>query len=155
MSSQPTKMANQQESNRGTEQPFLGLNSATRLELITSLIRLTDILQDSEPIKKESTRKIIENTILLLFNLTPFKPTRPALKLPRTDRSSLINHLVDMKDTVLSDSKAIVDVKRRLITENERVVIQLMKLSNPEASDLASGARSENGEPASKRQRGE
>lgn len=152
-------MANQLENNDSAEQPNLFLNCSTRIQLISSLVHLSDTLQSSKPIEKERTCKEINDSILLLVNLTSFNPTQPSasdgLKLSRTERSNLINHLVDFRDAVLSDQKA--TDKASVISENKKLVNQLMKLPRQETNDLAGGARSvdENtDEPRSKRQRG-
>ena len=173
--SQQESENNQQEpqANRSAGQLSLSLNRSTRNQLATSLIGLSDILQFNKPIAKQVTCKEIEDSILRLVNLSPFEPTQSAddsggldqaLKLLRSERSNVINHLVDIKDAVLFGQKVIDEAKRNLITENERMVVRLMKLSREEPSDLACGAKSaedaneetnENtGEPSSKRQRG-
>ena len=153
---------------------LLNLNRSTRNQLIISLIGLSDTLQCNKPTAKQVTCNEIEDSILLLVNLSPFEPTAnsaddsdgldQALKLLRTERSRMMDHLIDIKDALRSGQKVTDEAKRSLVTENERMVVQLMKLSREEPSDLVCGDKpaedasedtNENtGEPSSKRQRG-
>ena len=171
---QLTSMADNEESRSAKQHSAEQLNSlflscSTRTQLTTSLVSLSDILQSSQPIPEDAksrTCKEIDDSILLLVNLPPFMRTQPAdssgqaLKLPRSERSNLINHLVDVKDAVQYDQKATDEAKSSLIAENERIVFELVKLSHeePKVDDTGSAEvtnREETtGEPASEIQLG-
>ena len=193
---QPANMANQQapENNRSVSQLKLFLNYSTRDHLIGNLNDLSTILKCNEPIPEDAKRrtcKKIEESVGLLVKLSPFEPTPPAddsslfeerisarltLELSVTEQLRMVAHLVDNRIAVLTYDKVTDEAKRSLITENKRMIVQLMELPREEPSDLVSGARlaedsnedanedanedtngdeetNDNGEPPSKKQR--
>lgn len=148
----------------GQLKSVLNLNYSTRNQLITSLNELSAILQCNKRIPddaKQRTRKKIDDTMRLLVDLSPFEQIRmtdePGLfeelvsdeltvKLSRADRSRVMNHLIDIKDAVLADELITGETRRSLVTENRRIIDQLL--------DLRSGDEQNHCEPSTKRQRG-
>lgn len=159
-------MANQQEPEENVDQLMLvlNLNHSTRSQLINSLNDLSAILQCYEPIPEDAKQRTctkIEETILLLVNLSPFEPTQSScsadvfekrisgqliVQLPKAERSSIVAHLSDIKDVVLHDDKISREAKDSLVAENKRIIDKLLSLSRKD--------KNENGdEPTSKKQR--
>ena len=176
-------MANQQESEgkQNADQPelVLNLNHFRRDQLITSLIQLDTILQFNKAIPinfnyKQVVSKKIDDSIRLLLELTPVRPTQSTseigiferiingqlmLGLTRADRSNVINHLIAVKDSVLFDGLANAEIKLSLAIENRRFIDQLLDLPCREQIGLfcnpsARSVKEESGEPPSKKQRG-
>ena len=170
-SDQTTTMANQQESNvnRGGEQ--LKLIYSVRDQLITGLVQLSTILQCNRPLpadEKQRTREKTKESVLLLMDLSPLEMPPPAgdsrwvnqltFELPGAERTRIVTHLMDIMDAVLSDRPISEETKSSLITENKRIIDQLLslpcKVQDDGIADAKSNEENETGEPPSKKQRG-
>ena len=176
----PANMVNQQKSgdqpNAKQLELALNLNHSARDELIISLNQLSTILQSNKPIPadaKQRARKKIYDSIRLLVDLSPFELAQStdesnefeetiadqlAFKMTRADRSTIMNHLTDLKDAV-QFGRLICETKRNLITENKRIIHQLIDLPAREQSDqTCAGSAEDSGdnsvEPPSKQQMG-
>lgn len=173
---QTNNVANRLEANSNVQRSnFLELKCSIRTQLANNLMRLSDILQEEKPLAKKSLkdgRKMTRDSILLLVDLSPFKPSAKSsaqmLKLQATERIDLISHLINIKDAVLSnqeddeedesseeeddESTEDADEIESLIIETEKIILKLMKLRQ-ESNDLAGGSARSAVEPASKRQR--
>ena len=147
---QPANMTNQQEDKQNVDQLKLvlnlNLNYSTRNRLINSLNELSIILQCDEPIPedaKQRTCRKIDDSMRLLVYLLPFGSSQSiddtgvfeerisgqlTVKLPRAERSRIVSHLIDIKDAVLYDDKISRAAKESLVTENRRIIDQLLSL---------------------------
>ena len=161
--SEPVEAERQQETNQTTsmenrqnaEQPevILKLNYSTREKLIISLIQLSTILEISKPIPedaKKRTCKIIDESIRLLVELSPFESTSSrqlVFELSRPESSKIMNHLVIIRDAV-QIGRLITGPKRSgLVAENKRIINQLMDLAgrglNGESDEEENGNQDE------------
>ena len=161
--SQPAIMDKQQENERDADRPesILNLSCSKRDELITILAQLSTILQCNTAMPedaKQRTCKKIENSIRLLVELLPFKSTRSTeisgtfeeriagrliVGLPKAERLCMIGHLIAIREAVLY-GLITVETKRGLISENKRIIDQLLDLSAKEQNCPAEEEKDEN-----------
>ena len=176
MANQSVSMANPQEDNVDQLKLVLNLNYSTRNQLINSLNDLSAILQCDEPIPEDAKQRTctkIDQSMRLLVYLSPFGSSqstekadsdvfeerisgRLAVQLPRESRSSIVSHLIDLKDAVLFEFNR--EAKDSLVIESRRIVDQLLSL--PCKAQRSSGAvctkvekKEENDEPDLKKQK--
>ena len=167
---QSTSMANQSEDSRSAEQTKLFLSYSTRDQLTGCLNLVSTILESNKPIPEDAksrTCKKIKESISLLTELLPFESTLSAndsstfeeqlaaeltIKLFSEVQPRLINHLLANRNIVLLYDKATDEAKRSLISQNERIILQLVKLSHKKRSNLEEDENII--ESPSKRQRG-
>ena len=167
-------MANQQESdaNQTGDQLKLKMSNSAKKQLFTCLTQITSILKcnRSPPAdEKQRTCEKIKECIQSLVDLSPLEVIPPArgsnwfdpliFELPKSERTRIVSHLIDIKDAALSDRLITDETKSSLIAENKRAIVQLVDLECEVQDDAIAGARSaaeeENTEePHSKRQRG-
>lgn len=168
---QPVNMANQQESEdeRNGDQLKLALSYSSRDQLFTCLNQLSAILQCNQSLSddsKQSIRKQIKKSILLLVDLSPFEQTSFAedstvfeqltFELSGEEQTTVMNLLMNNQNAVLFDDQMSDEIKRSLVTENSQVVLQMLELPSRVHSNCGGDLRldEDNGEPPSKKQRG-
>ena len=164
--------------NAGQFESVLNLNYCTRDKLMFNLNRLTIFLECEEAIPddaKERICKTIDESILLLAKLSSFGPAKSAepsnvfedsvsgqliVELSRAERSRVVDHLMIAREAVAFDGSIKTENKRSLVTENKRIICQLVGLQNSEKSDStgisgSAGDTSENNaKPALKKKKG-
>lgn len=149
--------------NFGQPEPFLSLNYATRDRLMVSLNQLSAILQCDAPIPddvKQRVRQKTEDCVRLLMDLLPFKLTpstdssgvfekmvcnRLAVQLSKAERSKMIDQLISIRQAVQFDNLTTAETKRSLVTENNRILRQLIGGPAEDTNNV------QNGESASKK----
>ena len=149
-------MLNQQEpeDDRNVDQLKLNLIYSARDQLLTNLIQLSAILQCNKslpPDETQRTREKIKESVLLLMELS-FEVTLSAddsswfdqltFELPRAKRSRIVTHLIDIKDAALSDGLITGETKRSLLTENRRLIDELLDLPCKVQGNMIGGAGS-------------
>lgn len=176
---QQTSMANQPEGDQNGEQPklVLKLNYSKRDQLFTSLNELSAILQYNQSLSdvtKQRTHEKIKESVLLLMDLPSFEATQAtgdqaagdsneidqlAFELSGEEQTRMISHLVDNRNAVTFYDKMDNETKRNLVTENKRIVVQLLDLPGKAQSDLGADLPPDedtdenNSEPPSKKQK--
>ena len=129
---------------------LLILSHSTRGQLITSLNQLSTILLSSKPMPKTAKDRIckkIDESILLLAELSPFKRTHSTdashvyedsvsgqliVELSKSERLKIAGHLMAVRESVQFDCLVSAEIKRSLATENKRIVNQLINLLDEE-----------------------
>ena len=153
---QTMNTANQRESQRNTGQTelVLSMSHSARDQLITSLNQLSTILLSSKPIPedaKQRTRKQINDAILMLVKLSPFKSISTTdnlgvkktisdqlfVEMSRADSTQFMKHLVAVRDTMEFDHLVAGEIKLDLITENKKIVTRLLNLPTKELSSVS------------------
>ena len=176
---QQTSMANRPEGDQNGEQPklVLKLNYSKRDQLFTSLNELSAILQYNQSLSdvtKQRTHEKIKESVLLLMDLPSFEATQATgdqaagdsneidqltFELSGEEQTRMISHLVGNQNAVTFYDKMDNETKRNLVTENKRIVVQLLDLPGKAQGDFGADLPSDkdtdknNGEPPSK-QRG-
>ena len=148
-------MENPQENqqNAGKLELVFNLSHSARNQLIISLSDLSIILQSSKPITenaKQRIRKMIGESVHLLMDLSPFKPSlstsglfermlsgRLMLELSAEKRLRVTSHLIAAGDAVQFDGLVTDETKRNLAAENRRIIVQLLDLLCREQSGRA------------------
>ena len=155
----------------------LKLNYSKRDQLFTSLNELSAILQYNQSLSdvtKQRTHEKIKESVLLLMDLPSFEATQATgdqaagdsneidqltFELSGEEQTRMISHLVGNQNAVTFYDKMDNETKRNLVTENKRIVVQLLDLPGKAQGDFGADLPSDkdtdknNGEPPSK-QRG-
>ena len=167
---------NPQETTQNAGQPELVLDMShfQRDQLITSLIKFDTVLQLNKPTltvqnKRTMSRQIVES-ISFLLELTPIALAQSTnrsvvlegilnghliIGLAREERSRVVNHLIALKDAVMSDQLASAELKIRLAIENRKIINQLLNLPCREGSGLfcePRPAQNSSNKPSAKKQ---
>ena len=163
-------MSDQSEESHVAGRMKLILNYSIRDQLISCLNLMSTMLESNKSIPEDAKSRVckkIEESIGLLAKLLPFESTPSAddsatfeeqiaaeltIELPSDEQTEMIKHLALNRNALLFYDQTTDEAKRSLISENERMVIQLMKLSHKKPSDLEEDESII--EPPSKRQRG-
>lgn len=162
-------MDNQQESQgqRNAEQSerILDLSYGKRDQMIIHFNQLSVILQCEKPIQtiaKQTISARIDESINSLVHLLPVKPAqftndslvvdnivsgKLIVGLSRAERSRMVNHLIAIKDALLFGDSITDKTRRSLLTENRRILHQLLDLTCIEESGvIGRSAKDKNGE---------
>lgn len=145
--------------------PELVLSHSTRNQLIVTLNDLSAILQSTKSIPedaKQRTRQKINDSMLVLLGISPFKPADQStanssphnsshssdvfeemlsdqliVQVPEAEQSEILNHLMAIKEAVLSGDLSVGETKLNLMTENRRIIGYLLNLPCTERGDTA------------------